>query len=308
MYTAGGVMGVARPSRLVPSALDPLAGDVRPAGLAPSRPPLGRMAVESLRRHSDTLAQPSVRRLAQYREPVRSRLHLFVNSADIAPDRLAELAEQTDVVLKKVTKPGKALGVYEALIEDDLLGAERLRDGLRRSGVEAFIRHERIASAQELLAAPLAALRVDRAERGYGGPRYGTQFVLDSACPTCGSGAKPAGDVWLRASDVPRRGDVFRTYDGEVFFSDRARDRLDRAGVTGAEWHQVRAARTGARLAWAQLVAPIELPPADAETSGGLCARTLVRNATETATLCRLTDRSSSATTCSPRPSARSPT
>jgi hypothetical protein len=38
---AGGVMGAARPSRLVPWARDPLAGGVRPAGLAPSRPPFG---------------------------------------------------------------------------------------------------------------------------------------------------------------------------------------------------------------------------------------------------------------------------
>src|SRR6266511_95526 len=73
MYTAGGVMGVARPSRLVPSALDPLAGGVRPAGLAPSRPPLGpngrRVGQASVRRRSG--GTPGA--LAQASHPVPAR-------------------------------------------------------------------------------------------------------------------------------------------------------------------------------------------------------------------------------------------
>ena len=201
---------------------------------------------------------------------MRTRLHIFVNAADIDPDRLRELLDDAEVQPEKITRPG-TLGVYAAIIADDLLGAERLRDLLRRNGVESFLRHSRSASNDEALSAPLSVLRVVTAERGEGGPRHGTTFTLEQACARCGTGARPLGDVLLKAGDVPKKGPVFQTLDHEYFVSDRVRDALGAAGITGAEFHAVRAA-AGAeeRLPWSQLVAPYALPPADPETSGGI--------------------------------------
>jgi len=182
---------------------------------------------------------------------------------------LRELVDRAEVEVEKIGRPG-ALGVYTATIADDLLGAERLRELLRSNGVECFVRHERVVSDEELAAAPLAVLRVDRAERGYGGPHHGTVFTLADACPTCGTGALPTGDVLLNAGDVPKKGDVFQTLDHEHFVSERLRETLIAASITGAEFHRVRDARGGDPSPWWRLVAPFTLPPFDAETTGGV--------------------------------------
>jgi hypothetical protein len=200
---------------------------------------------------------------------VRTLIHVFVSAVDIEPSRLRELVDKAEVKAEKISKPG-SLGVYAATIADDLLGAERLRDLLSRNGVDSFVRQSRTASEDEILAAPLSVLRVVRAENGYGGPRYGTGFDLDDACPQCGTGARPVGDVFLKASDIPKKADVFQTLDGEYIVSDRVREELTKAGITGAELHGVRAARKDERLPWSQLVAPFELPPFDPETTGGV--------------------------------------
>jgi hypothetical protein len=192
-----------------------------------------------------------------------------VNVADIEPARLRELVDQAEVEVDKIGKPG-ALGVYTATIADDLLGTERLRDLLRRNGVESFVRHERTVSDEELAAAPRVVLRVDRAERGEGGPRHGTAFTLANACSRCGTGALPVGDVLLKGDDVPKRGDVFQTLDHEYFVSTRLAEALRAATVTGAELHGVRDARSGDPLPWSRLVAPFVLPRFDVETTGGV--------------------------------------
>jgi hypothetical protein len=124
------------------------------------------------------------------RTPLPTLIHVFVNAVDIEPSRLRELAHKAEVKAEKISKPG-SLGVYAATIADDLLGAERLRDLLRRNGVDSFLRQSRTASKDEILAAPLSVVRVVRAESGYGGPRYGTRFDLDDACPQCGTGVGP---------------------------------------------------------------------------------------------------------------------
>jgi hypothetical protein len=200
---------------------------------------------------------------------LRTEFHVFVNVADIEPRRLREVVTQAEVVPKRITKPDELLGVYSVTIADDLLGTERLRDLLRREGVESCVRPERVLSDEEILAAPLSVVRTER-EHGFGGPAYGTEFSLESACSRCGTGARPIGDVIVKASDIPRRGDVFQTLIGEHFVSDRLRGELTRSGFTGAEFHEARSARKRERLPWSQLVAPHELPPVDPETSGGL--------------------------------------
>src|SRR5438132_1090664 len=141
---------------------------------------------------------------------MRTRLHIFVNASDIDPGRLRQLLDEADVEPEEITRPG-TLGVYAAVIAEDLLGAERLRDLLRRNGVESFLRHSRSVSKDEALSAPLSVLRVVSAERGEGGPRHGTRFTLEDACSRCGTGARPLGDVLLKAGDVPKKGAVFQT-------------------------------------------------------------------------------------------------
>ena len=80
---------------------------------------------------------------------MRTRLHIFVNAADIDPDRLRELLDDAEVQPEKITRPG-TLGVYAAIIADDLLGAERLRDLLRRNGVESFLRKFRLEKSDKV--------------------------------------------------------------------------------------------------------------------------------------------------------------
>ena len=63
------------------------------------------------------------------------------------------------------------------------------------------------------------------------------------ACPTCGTGALPTGDVLLKAGDVPKKGDVFQTLDHEHFVSERLPEAIIAASITGDEFHRVRDAR-----------------------------------------------------------------
>jgi hypothetical protein len=199
---------------------------------------------------------------------MRTTFHVFVNTADIEPKEIRDLLGDADVKAEKITKPGE-LGVYSVTIADDPLAADRLQDLLKRNGVDSFMRQSREVSAEVVGAAPLVAIRVER-EHGYGGPTYGTEFSLDDACPECGTGARPVGDVILKASDVPKRGDTFMTLDGEFFVSDRLRERFEDEGFTGVEFHDVRAARSGDPLPWSRLLSSHTLPQVNAETTGGL--------------------------------------
>lgn len=199
---------------------------------------------------------------------LRAEFYVFVNVADIEPERLREVVAQSNVDAREITEPDAVLGVYSVTIVDDPAGAERLREALRREGVDSFFRQERFLSDEEILAAPLSSVRIERQTQALGGPSHGTTFSFDSACPRCGTGARPVGDVVLGAGDVPKRGDVFQTLMGERFVSDRLREEFARGGFTGAGFHDARTAGEPARLPWLQLVPAHELPPADPSSVG----------------------------------------
>jgi hypothetical protein len=133
-------------------------------------------------------------------------------------------------------------------------------------------------------------------EQGFGGVTYGTELSLDDACPECGTGARPIGDVTLKASDVPNRGDIFTTLDGEFFVLDRLRERFEDEGFTGAAFHDMRAARSGDPLPWSQLLSTHTLPQVNAETTGGLRREDPCRSAIATASTRQRSRRSSFAT------------
>ena len=69
---------------------------------------------------------------------------------------------------------------------------------------------------------------------------------------------------------MPKKGDVFQTLDHEHFVSERLRETLIAASITGAEFHRVRDPHGGDPSPWWRLVAPFALPPFDAETTGGV--------------------------------------
>lgn len=142
-----------------------------------------------------------------------------------------------------------------------------LFDELKSVGLTWTLRRENVYDEEELRAAPLLRLVVDRAPKGTGGPRSGTEYDLSRACTTCGSGAVQVSPLRLMRSELPKTGPIYETFTGEVLVSERLRDALSAIEPAGLEMREVVDAKAGAGVAFFQLLSP-SLPPMDPATQG----------------------------------------
>lgn len=145
---------------------------------------------------------------------------------------------------------------------------EKLRAILKENDIEWSERRDLIWSHAELVAAPLLYLCVAKVNHGDGGPRDGTQFDWSIGCPRCGSGAVQTSDLFLKRSEVPKQGAIFRTVAGQTVVSPTVAHSLSQAGLQGFKLREVRSARDGAPLPWLQIIIESNLPPLHASTSG----------------------------------------
>jgi hypothetical protein len=129
-------------------------------------------------------------------------------------------------------------------------------------------REDKVYSDRECLEAPLLHLVVRRAERGYGGPRYGTQYDLSKACPECGSGAVQIGPLVLRRGDAPKKRHIWQTLDHEYLVSPLLALAIRDSGANGFEMRPAISHKDGEPLPWLQLVSHYQMPPMSPETKG----------------------------------------
>jgi hypothetical protein len=130
------------------------------------------------------------------------------------------------------------------------------------------VRRERSDSAEDLRHVPLLWLRVTVNPNGNGGPTYGTEYDLSSACPVCGTGARQTSPLIVEAEDLPEKAKVAATLDGEVLFHESlAGDLIDR-GFAEDAFGLVLARETNKALPWRQLRALGELPAMSRKTKG----------------------------------------
>ena len=157
---------------------------------------------------------------------------------------------------------------YSAEFWQEEQGLQNLLSALTAEGVTWSQRREHVYSDDELMMAPLLAMSVTTAPRGYGGPSYGTEYDLSQACARCGSGAVQVSPLVLRSSQIPKTGSLFLTLDFDFLFGQRLKELLAAEDFRGLELRQARAAKSQNALPWFQLLPRATLPPMAAETKG----------------------------------------
>jgi hypothetical protein len=131
-----------------------------------------------------------------------------------------------------------------------------------------LVRKEFTYTRSELLGAQLLAITVRTAERGTGGPWHGTKFDLSVACPRCGTGAIQTSPLFLKRSDIPKRGELFQTLDHDLLVGLRLRDALTAEAVSGLELRQAVSNVDAEPVPWYQMISKTQLPPMSDLTRG----------------------------------------
>ena len=169
------------------------------------------------------------------------------------------------------SQPKRTFG-YSLFLESEL-ELHRFKQGLQDHGFgndDCSVRRELLYSDDELRSLPFLRLSVTRAPKGFGGPWYGTQYDLSSACSLCGTGAVQISPLVLKRSEiqVPKSRRVVQTLDWELLVSVEFGAAVRKSGVTGLELRSVIASTDKMPLPWLQLIAGYTMPPMAAATGG----------------------------------------
>jgi hypothetical protein len=151
--------------------------------------------------------------------------------------------------------------------DEDVQGFLAKHESHGLSGQPLWTRVDHEYTDHELLSAPLLSLGVNRAPKEEGGPRYGTQYDMSTACPTCGTGAVQISPLHIRPSDTPKNRAIYQTVDGERLVSENLAEMMRRE-LKGFDLRQAQGARTGRPLPWFQIISNYELPPMGPTTQG----------------------------------------
>lgn len=203
---------------------------------------------------------------------MKARVSVMFNSRDRpwpVVRRILEDAGQRDLARRG---PNPHANNYSATLAADAPELARLRAALAEEGLTWLERREHLYTTAELRAVPFLRLIIRTAEKGRGGPTYGTQYDLSQACPQCGTGAIQTSPLILDPAEIPKGGAIFQTFQHEVLVSPALAQTLRETEVTGLTLDEVRA-KSGATLPWVQLLSTTELPPMAPATEGILRER-----------------------------------
>lgn len=156
---------------------------------------------------------------------------------------------------------------YDVTLEETDPRLTRLKSYLAENGLTWLERIEHHYAHKELLEFPLLSLGLNTAPKGLTGPYYGTEYDLAAACPICAAGALQIGPLYLKESEVLKKGKAFQTMDGELLISPEIADVLREQDFSGLELRQAYSTKMNP-LAWWQLIAPVVLPRWSEKTSG----------------------------------------
>jgi hypothetical protein len=159
------------------------------------------------------------------------------------------------------------IDVYSVTLDEGSPELECLYAELAALDLDWGFNRQNVYDADELRAAPLLRLVVDRAPKGTGGPEHGTEYDLSAACWTCGSGARQISA--LHVAELPKRGPIFETLGGEYLVSERLRDAILAIQPSGLELREAVDTANGSGTGFFQVLAE-PLPPMEAATLGVL--------------------------------------
>lgn len=197
---------------------------------------------------------------------MRARIHIGFNSRKRPWPLIRTILEE--VGCSDLARQGPdPYNYYSATFSADAPELERLRALLVDEGLTWVERREHSYSESELRAAPFLELIIRTAEKGRGGPVYGTRYDLSHACPQCGTGAVQTSPLVLDPAEIPKAGEIFQTLDHEVLVSPALAQALKDAKVSGLVLGEV-GSKTGTPLPWVQFRSEVELPPMDPATRG----------------------------------------
>jgi hypothetical protein len=199
---------------------------------------------------------------------MREKIYAFFNF----PDERWPLAQaffrrigRDDLATQRRPPSGYTFRFYDDLAYKRFLG-ELKAQGFGEQAV--YVRRERVYTEHELISAPLLWISINRAPKGEGGPRYGTQYDLSGACDRCGCGAVQVSPLRLRPSDPPAKAAIFETLDGEILVAEHIARAIQKEGISGVDLRQAVSSTNGIMLPWFQILPGSELPAMDPSTEG----------------------------------------
>jgi hypothetical protein len=196
---------------------------------------------------------------------------LLYTGQDRATDilRLLEEVSCQNAVIDVPSLIGSSyIGSYVMQLDERDERLPQLRDAIASAAIVWTEKREHIFTQAELETSPLLWLIIRRAERGYGGPKYGTKYDLSQACPRCGTGAIQLSPLHLNPAEIPASGSAFRTLDGEILFSLYLGRILNSANISGLELRAARSHKTAVELPWVQLIGKMKMPPMSPTSKG----------------------------------------
>lgn len=193
---------------------------------------------------------------------MRSTVYIFLNE----PKR--EKVVRRALAAAGVTRAEPDGDFWEIALDAESEELPRLQQAFDDAGIEFFARREHDYTGAELRSFRLLSLFVTSAEKGLGGPSFGTTFELADACPACGTGARQSSPLLLDGRETPPRGSLFQTLDSEILVSSPVAEALHNSRLSGLSLQQARDRRTGEPIPWHQLLVAYELPPWHPDTVG----------------------------------------
>jgi hypothetical protein len=148
-----------------------------------------------------------------------------------------------------------------------------LLDLLKQHGEDWLELRRDHASDEELERAPLIVPWPENEHAVFGGPRVGTRYDMEGACPVCGSGARQTSAMFIEEEAVAKIEGLraTSTYYSDILVDERIAEELENIGAAGLSFRSVYALLGNGRqvkLRWRQLCAAHTLPPMSPRTTG----------------------------------------
>jgi len=128
---------------------------------------------------------------------------------------------------------------------------------------------------EDFAAAPLIEMAGTIEAEILGGPRFGTDYDLSTACPACGAGMRQTSGYVIDGTDAESMGKLGHFHAvgsySEILVDERLAETLEGAGISGLSFRSVYARQKDMRqikLPWRQLWASHTLPPMSPRSTG----------------------------------------
>ena len=199
---------------------------------------------------------------------MKENVRIAFNSGNTSWDQLSKIFNKYNL-LELLHEGPSSISMYSFVIpidSDYLLG---LRKEIQLISPTFLERIERNYTNTELQQFPLLWFTLSTAEKGFGGPWFGTRYDLSGACEVCGAGGRQEGPLHLSRREIPKKNQIFQTMGHEYLVNAEIAEALTAAGLKGLELRRA-VSEKGERdpLDWWQLIAGYVMPPMSKKLTG----------------------------------------